>query len=151
MCATTKPLSWAQRFDRALTASGLSVGQAAKRMGLKRDLFQDFLAGQWSKDPELILLFAELVDADARWLAKGIQSGGATVALHGFERAAEGKRISEADRLKIRELLEMTWQPGVRSGTCRYCACTEYMACEQGCTWVDGAQSICSACLIVEE
>lgn len=35
--------------------------------------------------------------------------------------------------------------PSLPSGICRYCLCTEQRACEQGCSWVDRRQTVCSS------
>lgn len=37
-------------------------------------------------------------------------------------------------------------EPPIEAGTCRYCGCTEYAACEGGCSWIDDEQTVCSAC-----
>lgn len=36
------------------------------------------------------------------------------------------------------------------SGVCRFCRCTDELACEAGCAWVDSAHTVCSNfdCLI---
>lgn len=30
------------------------------------------------------------------------------------------------------------------SGRCRYCRCTYYNACEEGCEWIDRQHTVCS-------
>lgn len=34
-----------------------------------------------------------------------------------------------------------------KPGMCKVCGCTEEHACEQGCSWVDGTETMCSACI----
>jgi len=36
---------------------------------------------------------------------------------------------------------------GIRSGVCRHCGCTDEHGCDQGCSWVDAAHTVCSACV----
>jgi hypothetical protein len=41
--------------------------------------------------------------------------------------------------------MSVRWKPP-RPGTCRVCGCTEEHACDGGCSWVDRACTLCSAC-----
>lgn len=41
-------------------------------------------------------------------------------------------------------------KPKPRSGRCQICRCTENRACEGGCSWVDRARTLCSACACTE-
>lgn len=34
----------------------------------------------------------------------------------------------------------------IESGQCFFCSCTDDNACEEGCSWVDGLHTVCSAC-----
>lgn len=45
--------------------------------------------------------------------------------------------------------LEVLLQPSTQSGVCRYCGCNDIHGCEVGCSWLDGLQTICSACVEV--
>lgn len=33
----------------------------------------------------------------------------------------------------------------MRTGICRYCRCTDAMACDEGCSWVDKEHTVCSS------
>lgn len=33
------------------------------------------------------------------------------------------------------------------SGRCRFCGCTHFNPCPEGCGWVDPGQTVCTACL----
>ncbi len=39
--------------------------------------------------------------------------------------------------------------PTARSGTCVFCGCTDFRACGVGCSWIDPAETVCSACSIL--
>jgi hypothetical protein len=41
---------------------------------------------------------------------------------------------------------EANGRPDVPSGICRVCGCTDEAACFGGCSWVDRAHTLCSAC-----
>lgn len=37
------------------------------------------------------------------------------------------------------------------AGSCRYCGCTDHAACEDGCSWADDAQTLCTQCELAVE
>jgi hypothetical protein len=35
--------------------------------------------------------------------------------------------------------------PATTPGRCRYCRCTDALACDDGCTWLDTQHTVCSS------
>lgn len=95
---------------------------------------------------------ADKLSVDARWLVTGQRSSASyaatAMALRWPAQFNLGKTFqSHLDDLI--KLLELTPEPGPYCGTCRYCGCTDEHGCGD-CSWVDGAATICSACLLPE-
>ena len=142
------------RIVEAAKRAGLNAHQVARKANWGMDFTRAaFEEADETLDGEDIIQLAEALHVDARWLAIGASSPAAVAAmaeveyLHGlsqnrFHALAKGV-VKELTRL-----LAMTPQPIPDfGGVCRYCNCTDDMACDEGCAWVDAAATICSACL----
>jgi hypothetical protein len=145
------------RLERAMGVAGLSTGQltrlcvergdAAQRaipvqaIHLRRRI-ERILCGDaaWG-EPAFVLLVAELLDCDPRWLASGQVSRAARTAIDAVSRAATSLARRTDVLRQCCEVLELAVEPAHAVGLCRYCGCTV------GCSWVDEAHTICSACL----
>jgi len=142
---------YVERGDAAQRA--LPVRALAVRRRIDRILCGD--AG-WA-EPAFVLLVAELLDCDPRWLATGQPSQAAAAAIAALSRAAT-YRAKRADILRqCCEVLEMTPQPAGPKGICRYCDAaerhmreSESRPGERSPLWVDAQHTVCSACLDAE-
>lgn len=45
----------------------------------------------------------------------------------------------------------LTIRVPLRPGICRWCGCTEYTPCANGCSWGNGAQTLCSECVPLDK
>lgn len=146
-----------ERIALAAKRAGLSPGQVAKKMGwlktIREAVFSGEAVGPYSLEHSELCKLAWHLVVDARWLAIGVQSpaGAACVAhLRNQRKNKLGRfdRITQEDFDKICETLELTPQPETGfPAECRYCHCTEFDACPEGCTWADDDSTICTACL----
>lgn len=102
-----------------------------------------------SRDMLLAVRLAEVLRVDPRWLLLGLPSPAGAAAADQFARLASD--ASSTELLRIQAFLRTTPEPDRGAGVCRYCGCEEDRGCAHGsggsCWWVDGAATICSACL----
>lgn len=96
---------------------------------------------------------AEKLLVDVRWLATGEESPAGTAAAARIRLSPFFvDQLEQVQRAMI-ACLQLTPQPSIAPGSCRYCACTlekisDSCIAAGGCEWVDRSQTICSACLV---
>jgi hypothetical protein len=112
-------------------------------------------AYDWPTNPRLVVQIASEGKVDARWLAVGVPSrAGVAAAKHFCDSSHDpggAYDLYTRQAEEIERLLVVTPEPDLGTGVCRYCLCTDAAGCAHGeggsCWWVDGAATICSACL----
>lgn len=144
----------AQRVQWAMTRAGLDVRKLGRALDQEYGISDGVeCAVAWSSGrrllPYSLLAMADACNVDARWLGFGKPTPA------GISLAASLKKVRLAGPImalaiagsNLVEILERLPQPNLTDGVCRYCGCSESDACPQGCYWLDGTMTVCSACL----
>jgi hypothetical protein len=145
------------RVEFALQRAGLSRPQAAKKLNCGKATLDKAIAAEDFAPFKLgdVFAFAKLLRVDVRWLMRGLPSPAAIAAIAEVGRLREEKLggwhfMPKAEFDTLRSWLRSMPQPDLAEAeqfTCRYCGCTPFQACAEGCEWVDSKCTICSACL----
>lgn len=147
----------ALRIRRAMEQRSQSAAAVAELMGWSprktRTVMTTATAAYGLSDNEICRLAAFLA-VDARWLANGKASPAGAAVLEHLHYLRKQKRLAHLSPVVFGELCDevvLTPQPDPGFPECRYCHCTEAMACPEGCAWADADYTICTACLAMPE
>lgn len=140
------------RIRQAASHAGLSFKDLARLVDRRPEYLDKAECGEIEPFAADLVKIAFTCEVDSRWLATGIPSPAAAAALEMISNESLlrlGSIGTDTTRTIVfaRERIFRTPQPMLELGRCRYCLCVWEAACDGGCSWVDGDETICSACL----
>jgi hypothetical protein len=145
-----------QRLAKAVTWAGMTRSQVAFHLRISPSRIETWWPSIGvSRDMHLAVSLAQVLHVDPRWLLLGLPSPAGAAAADHFGRLGE-EPLDPLDpfqrwREGVQAFLRTTPEPDRGAGICRYCGCEDDRGCAHGsggsCWWVDGAATICSACL----
>lgn len=141
------------RFWRAVRLTEVPLGRVCRRMNATNKAgvdgrLQSAFEGDGYSLKRTVDFLVLMLHCDPRWVFTG-QESPASAAKRRI--IARHPGVSRREAPLLHELLSMSLQPEIAPGFCRYCGCRQESGCEEGCFWVDGQWTICSACLFPEE
>ena len=141
-----------RRLEIALRASKdpYAAVKVGKRLNLSPTAWAKAIVGSTGMSVKRLLIAAEMLDVDPRWLVVGKRSRAAVAAwkrLGDVEDRFRETRIGDDDRTALFDAIRTLPEPAAAPFVCRYCGCTPEAGCDVGCEWVDVNATICSACV----
>lgn len=103
--------------------------------------------------PAIAKKFARLADAEQlshEQLAPRRDHAVRALGLEGAPEAQGRQAGRQKGHKSVRGRGVSTGAPGVTPGICRFCRCSHFNPCPEGCWWADRAETLCSACVDVD-